>query len=224
MPQALDGRALPGRSLQGTVNGQVVLLGSSLLMLERRVDAGALADGADRLEGQGRTLSWLQRENGQTTTLLGLLVFGDATKACVRNAVARLHNLGIGAVMLTGDNHGSADAVAPDLGIRQFRAEVLPIDKAAVAQQSRAAGKVAALVGDGINDVPALARVDVGIAMSTGTDVAMGVAGFTLMRGDSGLVADALDVSRRTYATRSAACSGPSLSTWWAPRWQRSAC
>jgi len=109
--------------------------------------------------------------------------------------------VGIETVMLTGDNRGSAEVVARELGIRQYRAEVLPGDKAAVVQELRAAGQVVAMVGDGINDAPALVAADVGIAMSTGTDVAMEVAGITLMRGDPRLVADALDVSRRTYAT-----------------------
>jgi len=116
-------------------------------------------------------------------------------------AVARLHALGVRTVMLTGDNRGSAAAVARELGIDDVRAEVLPGDKAAVVQALRQAGEVVAMVGDGINDAPALAAADVGIAMSTGTDVAMETAGITLMRGDPRLVADALDVSRRTYAT-----------------------
>lgn len=130
-----------------------------------------------------------------------LLAFGDAVKASAHDAVARLHELGIQTVMLTGDNPGSADAVARELGIQEVRAEVLPCDKAAVVQALRAAGHVVAMVGDGINDAPALAAADVGIAMSTGTDVAMAAAGITLMRGDPRLVADAHDVSRRTYAT-----------------------
>ena len=201
LPQALDARALPGRGLQARVDGQLVLLGSTRLLRERQVPAGALAGLAEQLEGQGRSVSWLLREAGQSTELLGLLAFGDAIKPSARAAVARLHGLGIATMMLTGDNQGSANAVARDLGIGDVRAEVLPGDKAAVVQQLRAAGKVVAMVGDGINDAPALAAADVGIAMSTGTDVAMEVAGITLMRGDPGLVADALDVSRRTYTT-----------------------
>ena len=201
LPQAQEARALPGRGLQARVDGRAVLLGSTRLMHEQGLNAGPLAAQAGRLEGEGRTVSWLLREAGDHSELLGLLAFGDAVKASARAAVARLQALGIETVMLTGDNPGSAAAVARELGITQFRAEVLPGDKAAVVQELRSAGQVVAMVGDGINDAPALAAADVGIAMSTGTDVAMEVAGITLMRGDPRLVADALDVSRRTYAT-----------------------
>ena len=162
--------------------------------------AGALAQEATRLEDEGRTISWLTRTTGQQVDLLGLLAFGDTVKPAAHQAVARLQALGIRTVMLTGDNQGSARAVARDLGIDDVRAEVLPGDKAAVVQALRAAGQVVAMVGDGINDAPALAAADVGIAMATGTDVAMETAGITLMRGDPRLVADAIDVSRRTYA------------------------
>jgi Cu+-exporting ATPase len=132
--------------------------------------------------------------------VLGLLAFGDTVKPSARRAVARLHELGIATVLLTGDNAGSARAVAAQLGIADVRSEVLPGDKAAVVQQLRAGGAVVAMVGDGINDAPALAAADVGIAMATGTDVAMETAGITLMRGEPTLVGDAIDVSRRTYA------------------------
>ena len=201
VPQALDAKALPGRGLQATVDGQVVLLGSTRLLHEKGLSSGRLAEEAQRLEGDGRTVSWLLRDVGERSELLGLLAFGDAIKATARDAVARLHALGIETVMLTGDNRGSAEAVARELGIGQFSAEVLPGDKAAVVQELRSTGQVVAMVGDGINDAPALAAADVGIAMSTGTDVAMEVAGITLMRGDPRLVAQALEVSRRTYAT-----------------------
>ena len=201
VPQAHDSQALPGRGLQATVRGQTLVLGSNRLLRELGVDSGALAGDAERLEAAGRTVSWLMRKDVERTELLGLLAFGDAVKASARDAVARLHELGIETVMLTGDNQGSADAVARELRIKAVRAEVLPGDKAAVVQALRAAGQVVAMVGDGINDAPALAAADVGIAMSTGTDVAMAAAGITLMRGDPRLVADSLDISRRTYAT-----------------------
>ena len=200
VPQAHESHALPGRGLEAVVNGQTLLLGSSRLLRELGVDRGSLASDAERLEAAGRTVSWLMRKHLQHTELLALLAFGDAVKASARDAVARLHELGIATVMLTGDNQGSADAVARELGITEVRAEVLPGDKAAAVQALRAAGHVVAMVGDGINDAPALAAADVGIAMSTGTDVAMAAAGITLMRGDPRLVADSLDVSRRTYA------------------------
>ena len=201
VPEAKDNQALPGRGLEAVVHGQRLALGSNRLLNELGVDAGALTDTAQALADQGRTVSWLVRRDGNVPVLLGLLAFGDSVKPSARIAVARLHELGIKTVMLTGDNRGSAEAVARELGINEVRADVLPGDKAAVVQQLRAAGEVVAMVGDGINDAPALAAADVGIALSTGTDVAMETAGITLMRGDPRLVADALDVSRRTWVT-----------------------
>ncbi|HSM21114.1 MAG TPA: heavy metal translocating P-type ATPase [Rubrivivax sp.] len=201
LPETHEARALPGRGVDAQIDGRQVALGSSRLLREWGADAGPLAAEAERLERQGRTVSWLLRRSGDEATLLGLLAFGDAVKPAAREAVARLRTLGIQTLMLTGDNAGSAAAVAAELGITDFRAEVLPGDKAAVVQELRAQGAVVAMVGDGINDAPALAAADVGIALSTGTDVAMETAGITLMRGDPRLVADALDVSRRTVTT-----------------------
>jgi Cu+-exporting ATPase len=196
-----EARALPGRGVEATIDGHQVALGSSRLLREWGADAGPLAAEAERLERQGRSVSWLLRRSGAAAAPLGLLAFGDAVKPAAREAVARLRAQGLRTMMLTGDNAGSAAAVAAELGIGEFRAEVLPGDKAAVVQESRTRGAVVAMVGDGINDAPALAAADVGIALSTGTDVAMETAGITLMRGDPRLVADALDVSRRTVAT-----------------------
>ena len=201
LPQALDARALPGRGLEATVSGQVLVLGSSRLLRELGPDAAALAAEAKALEAQGRTVSWLMRRNGEAAELLGLLAFGDSVKASAHAAVARLHALGVRTVMLTGDNRGSAEAVARELGIRTCAPKSCPATRPRWSHELRQAGEVVAMVGDGINDAPALAAADVGIAMSTGTDVAMQTAGITLMRGDPRLVADALDVSRRTYNT-----------------------
>ena len=221
LPPATEVQALPGRGLQGRVDGALLRLGSSRLLAERGATPGALQGPAQGLQAQGRTVSWLLRERAAGTPaaggagpvgpasaqdaagdeVLGLLAFGDTVKPAAREAVARLHALGVRTVMLTGDNLGSAQAVAQALGIGDVRAEVLPADKAAAVAQLRAGGQVVAMVGDGINDAPALAAADVGIAMSTGTDVAMETAGVTLMRGDPRLVPDALDISRRTYAT-----------------------
>ena len=201
VPPASAAVALAGRGIEATVQGQALVLGSSRLLRELGVDTGPLASDAEGFERDGRSVSWLLRRQDEGAELLGLLAFGDTVKASARAAVARLQALGIETVMLTGDNAGSANAVARALGIDLVHAEVLPGDKAAAVQALRAAGKVVAMVGDGINDAPALAAADVGIAMSTGTDVAMAAAGITLMRGDLRLVADALDVSRRTWAT-----------------------
>jgi Cu+-exporting ATPase len=200
VPSAQDAQALPGRGLEARVDGRLLSLGSSRLLRELGVDAGPLGARAAQLEAEGRTISWLVRRDDERARLLGVLAFGDTLKASAPRAVARLHELGIETVMLTGDNPGSARAIARALGIETVRADVLPGDKAKVVQELRDAGAVVAMVGDGINDAPALAAAQVGIAMSTGTDVAMQTAGITLMRGDPRLVADALDVSRRTYA------------------------
>ncbi|HEY9065222.1 MAG TPA: heavy metal translocating P-type ATPase [Burkholderiaceae bacterium] len=201
VPPARDAKALPGRGLEATVAGQALVLGSSRLLHELGADAtGALADAAAQHERQGRTLAWLIRRDGGPPRVLGLLAFGDTVKAASPPAVAGLQQLGVQTVMLTGDNRGAAQAVADALGIAEVHAEALPGDKAAAVQRLRAAGRVVAMVGDGINDAPSLAAADVGIAMGGGADVAMESAGITLMRGDPRLVADAIDISRRTYA------------------------
>ncbi|MBP0600206.1 copper-translocating P-type ATPase [Herbaspirillum sp. LeCh32-8] len=196
-------RSVPGRGIEGVIDGARYCLGSSRWMQELDAHSPALAARAQALEQQGRTLSWLARVDDGAASIIGLLAFGDAVKPQARDAVRTLRELGITSVMLTGDNRGAAQQVAAELGITDFRAEVLPVDKAqAVDQLRRRDGKpaVVAMVGDGINDAPALAAADVGIAMSTGTDVAMQAAGITLMHGDPGLAADAIDISRRTYA------------------------
>jgi P-type Cu+ transporter len=203
VPEALDARALPGRGVEAVVESRRLLLGSTRLMNESGAQPGALLLSAQRLEGEGRSISWLLASGehpGQAARVLGLLAFGDTIKPASRAAVERLRALGVRTVMLTGDNHGSAQAVARELGIDEVRAELLPGDKATIVQQLREQGHVVAMVGDGLNDAPSLVAADVGLSMSTGTDVAMEAAGITLMRGDPRLVADAFDVSRRTYA------------------------
>lgn len=190
--------ALPGRGLAASVAGRDLRLGSSRLMQEIGVDLSPLAFRAAVLAEAGDTVSWLAELSGQPQ-LLGLIAFGDVLKPSARLAVARLKALGIRTVMITGDNLGAATSVARLLGLDEVRAEVLPGDKAAAVLTLKVDGAVVAMVGDGINDAPALAAADVGIAMSTGTDVAMHTAGITLMRGDPALVADALMLSRHTY-------------------------
>ncbi len=208
-PAASGVTALPGRGIEGTVEGQRLALGSTRWMAELGASSGSLADVAARLEAEGRTVSWLARVDGPdaagagagapAATVLGLLAFGDQVRAGAAGAIARLHALGLRTAMLSGDNPGSAGAVARQLQIDDVQAQVLPEGKAEAIRGWRSAGRTVAMVGDGINDAPALAAADVGIAMASGTDVAMETAGITLMRGDPGLVADALDISRRTY-------------------------
>jgi len=200
IPVAQDVRALAGRGIAGRVDGESLHLGSSRLLAELGLAAGELATHAARLQSEGRTVSWLARKNGDSHALLGLLAFGDEVKPEAAEAIASLHARGIRTVLVTGDNRGSAQSVATQLGIDEVHAEVLPEAKAAIVGELARDDAVVAMVGDGINDAPALAAADVGIAMSTGTDVAMEAAGITLMRGDPRLVADAIDVSRRTYA------------------------
>ncbi len=163
------------------------------------MDHSVLAVEAHDLELQGRSISWAA-EVAPDRRLLGLLAFGDAAKAGAKNAVRALHDRGISAVMLTGDNEGSARTAAKQLGVDQVIANVLPEGKADQVARLKAGGRTLAMVGDGVNDAPALAAADVGIAMSAGTDVALHAAGITLMRDDPRLVADAIDISRRTYA------------------------
>jgi len=188
--------ALPGRGLAAHVDGLELKLGSTRLMQELNVDMTPLAAQALSLENTGNTISWL----ASGTQLLGLFAFSDQVKPNAQAAIAHLHSLGIQTVMLTGDNQGSADAVGQLLGIDTVAAKMLPADKTAKIVALKGEGAKVAMVGDGINDAPALAAADVGIAMSTGTDVAMHAAGITLMRGDPALVADAIDISRRTYS------------------------
>ncbi|MCC6756672.1 MAG: copper-translocating P-type ATPase [Arenimonas sp.] len=191
-------QALPGRGLTGRVDGRRYWLGSARLMREQGVrlpDAMALA--AERHADAGRTVSWLaDADDGR---VLALMAFGDRVRESAVSAVAKLRALGITTVMITGDGRGAAKAAAAELGIDAVRYEVLPADKAVQIAALKAQGHIVAMVGDGINDAPALASADVGIAMGSGTDVAMHAADITLMRADPALVADAIDISRRTY-------------------------
>jgi len=185
------------------VGGRPLRLGSTRWMRESGIDLAPLAARAAALEAEGRTVSWLAEvpvAGGAVPRLRGLLAFGDSLKPTARVAVEALRAQGVRTVLVSGDNAGSAHAVARALGIDEVHAEVLPADKAALVERLRAGGHTVAMVGDGINDAPALAAADVGIAMSTGTEVAMQAAGVTLMRGNPALVADAIDIARRTRA------------------------
>jgi Cu+-exporting ATPase len=196
---ASQAKALPGRGVQAEVDGVTVFLGNKRLMQEIGLPTASLEDAATRHEQAGRTVSWLAQQTAEGLAPAGLIAFGDALKPGAAAAVDRLTQMGVRSVMLTGDNAGSAKAIAHAAGIAHYFAEVLPADKARIVAELRQNGDTVAMIGDGINDAPALAAADVGIAMATGTDVAMHTAGITLMRGDPLLTPDAIDISKQTY-------------------------
>jgi len=204
-------RAVPGRGTEGEVAARGYLVGSLRWMQELGVDMQALAGQAAALQAQGATVSALAERVAQGAggaqvppVLRALLAFGDEPKLGAQQALAQLRARGVRVVMISGDNRGAAEAMARRLGLDpgagEVLAEVLPGDKAAALRQLQQGGRTVAMVGDGVNDAPALAAADVGMAMGSGTDVAMHAAGITLMRGDLRLVAAALDVSHRTVA------------------------
>ncbi|HEX2078043.1 MAG TPA: heavy metal translocating P-type ATPase [Longimicrobium sp.] len=189
--------AVTGRGAVGTVEGRRIAIGSALLMRDQGIDPGALRGEAERLAAAGKTPVYVAVDGA----LAGVVAVADPVRGTSREAVRRLHRMGLQVVMLTGDNRHTADAVAREAGIDRVVAEVLPEGKVAEIQRLQGEGRVVAMVGDGINDAPALARADVGIAIGTGTDVAMEAADVTLMRGDLTGVASAIELSRRTMRT-----------------------
>ncbi len=197
-------RAVPGRGSEGEVGVQSYLIGSLRWMEELGISLGALATRATSLQAQGATVSAMVERTTEGLTLRALLAFGDEPKPGAKEALAALRAHGIRTVMISGDNRGAAEAMALRLGLRpdegEVLAEVLPGDKAAMVAKLKEGGHTVAMVGDGVNDAPALAAADVGLAMGNGTDVAMHAAGITLMRGDPLLVAGALEISDRTVA------------------------
>jgi Cu+-exporting ATPase len=192
-PTATNVVALPGRGIEGIVSGKHIAIVSG----ESAGQYGFSDDRVNEFERQGKTISWIIDKSNQS--LLGLMTFQDIIRPESKEAIARLRARGIRTLMLTGDNSGSAQRVAKELKLDDFKAEVLPENKERVIRELRSQGEIIAMVGDGINDAPALATANVGIAMATGTDVAMQSAGITIMRGNPLLIADALEISRRTY-------------------------
>jgi Cu+-exporting ATPase len=193
-------RAVAGRGTEGEVGARSYLIGSLRWLEELGVAIAPLAHEAQQLQSEGATLSALVERTTEGLTLRALMAFADEPKPGAREALAALRERGLRVVMISGDNRAAAVAMAARLGLAEadVRAEVLPGDKAAQVTALKEGGHVVAMVGDGVNDAPALAAADVGIAMGSGTDVAMHAAGITLMRGDVRLVAGALDLSRRT--------------------------
>jgi Cu+-exporting ATPase len=189
--------SVTGRGVQGVVHGRGVAVGSASHMRDWGVDPAPLAAEADRLASHGRTPMYAAVDGA----LAGLVAVADPIKATSRDAVRRLRAMGLDVVMLTGDNQRTAEAVARDAGIDRVVAGVLPDGKVAEVERLQREGRVVAMVGDGINDSPALAKADVGIAIGTGTDIAIEAADVALMRGDLAGVADAIRLSRRTMRT-----------------------
>jgi len=189
-----DFSALPGRGLTARIGEQQLLIGNRRLMLEKGIKPSTFPHQASE---EQQTLMWVADQTDHIQ-LLGFISVTDPIKASAHKAITALKALGIEPVMLTGDNRQIANTVAANLGIKRVIAELLPVDKESQIQQLKAEGRTVAMVGDGINDAPALAAADIGMAMGTGTDVAMHTAGITLMRGDPTLVAEALSISRAT--------------------------
>ncbi len=184
-----------GRGLTARIDGADLWIGNRGLMAEAGADTGPLEDSVARLEEDGKTVMWVADGSKQP---LGAIAVADQLRPEAVEALDILHRRGIAVIMLTGDNARTAGAIAKRLGLDDFQAEVLPEDKAAAVERLQAAGRVVAMVGDGVNDAPALAAADIGLAMGSGTDIAMETAGVTLMRPDPRLAADAIDVSRAT--------------------------
>jgi len=197
-PTVSEFRNHAGMGVSGKIGGDHFIFGNIRLMHLYKIDTLSLETVATEAEADGHSVSWLA-QTGTQARLIGIMSFGDAVKRETPAAIRQLHQLGIKTVMITGDNVGAAYHIAKKLGITTIRANVLPDQKAQTIEELQS-GKVAvAMVGDGVNDAPALAQADIGIAMGSGTDVAMQTAGITLMRGDLSLIAGALDISRRTY-------------------------
>ncbi len=189
-----DFRSYTGKGVAGTVDGHAVILGNLKLFEELHIASGELPARAEALRGDGQTVMLLAI-NGKAAGLIGV---ADPVKASTPDAIRALHDEGIQVIMLTGDNRTTAEAVARKLGIDRIEAEVLPEQKAAIVKQLQAQGRFVAMAGDGINDAPALAQAQVGIAMGTGTDVAMESAGVTLVKGDLNGIVRAVRLSRAT--------------------------
>ncbi|HSJ23046.1 MAG TPA: heavy metal translocating P-type ATPase [Longimicrobiales bacterium] len=189
--------SVTGRGAVGVVEGHAIAIGNVALMVDYAIDIGPLQDAAEDLAARGRTPMYVAIDG----KLAGLVAVADPIKPTSRAAIQRLRRMGLAVVMLTGDNRRTAEAVAGEAGIDHVVAEVMPEGKVAEVRRLQDGGKVVAMVGDGINDAPALAQADVGMAMGTGTDIAAEAGDVVLMRGDLNGVAGAIELSRRTLRT-----------------------
>lgn len=198
LPPLKDFQSHTGMGLTALVAGRPLAIGNRRLMSSHSLILEPLVPTAEQLEEQGRTVMWVA-ELTEKPTLLGLIAVADPLKSNARAAVRHLQEIGIDTILLTGDNERTAATVAGQVGIGRVLAGMLPGDKVAEVRRLQAEGKHVGMIGDGVNDAPALAAADVGIAMGTGADVAMQTAGITLMRGDPLLIGDAIAISRVTY-------------------------
>src|SRR5690606_12038487 len=180
LQQAEDFDAPSGKGVTGRIGGRMTALGNKALFDGLGLDIAPLAARADELRGQGATVVFVAVDGA----LAGLIAVADPVKKTSAEALRLLREQGLRIVMLTGDGRRTAEAVARELGIEEVEAEVLPEDKSHVVKGLQAEGRIVAMAGDGVNDAPALAQADVGIAMGSGTDVAMDAAGVTLVKGD----------------------------------------
>lgn len=186
--------AIPGHGIEVEINGKHLLLGNRKLMLERNISLSQLESESDRLASEGKTPMYIAMEE----KMAGIIAVADVVKESSQRAIKKLHDMGIEVAMITGDNRRTAEAIAKQVGIDRVLAEVLPQDKANEVKKLQAEGKKVAMVGDGINDAPALAQADIGIAIGSGTDVAMESADIVLMRSDLMDVPTAIQLSKST--------------------------
>lgn len=187
-------KAIPGHGIQVEIEGKVILLGNKKLMTENSIEIGDLGVKSDKLANEGKTPMYIAINN----KLEGIIAVADTVKPSSKEAIENLHKVGIKVAMITGDNKKTADAIAKQVGIDIVLAEVLPEDKANEVKKLQEKGSKVAMVGDGINDAPALAQADIGIAIGTGTDVAIESANIVLMKGDLKDVATAIKLSKAT--------------------------
>nr|MDP9005425.1 HAD-IC family P-type ATPase [Actinomycetota bacterium] len=198
LPGAAAFEAVAGHGVRADVEGATVWVGRRKLMAEGGLVLGeALEEAAVRLEREGKTAVF----SGWDGEVRGVLAVADTLKDEAPAVVAKLHGLGLQVAMITGDNSRTAEAIAAQVGIDRVLAEVLPQDKVSEVSRLQAEGQTVAMVGDGVNDAPALVKADLGVAIGTGTDVAIESSDITLMRGDLEGVVTAIQLSRRTYRT-----------------------
>jgi Cu+-exporting ATPase len=197
LAEVRDFQSVPGKGVIGTVEGRTLALGNAALMAERGINIESIRSRLDELRSQGQTVMVLAVD-GQVAGLLGV---ADPIRTTTPEAIRQLHEDGLRIIMLTGDSRATAESVARRLGIDEVIAEVLPQEKGEVVKRLQNEGRIVVMAGDGVNDAPALAQADVGIALGTGTDVAMESAAVTLVQGDLRAIARARRLSRATMRT-----------------------